>query len=105
MSNDSSIQKLELENERLRRELAEARDKHSQDRDAIRSLIANGQLLDEEVLRSRIAAGGPYLPQLLEIEREMAQFERGFREILLNPIPLRPALEDADRLLGEDHGH
>jgi len=104
-SQGASVHELELENARLRTELAEARERHIRDSDAIRNLLTNGSLLDEEELQSRIAAGGPCLPQLLELQREMAKNEEAFREIIANPVPLRAALNDAERRLGADHAH
>lgn len=97
--NGDSASELERENARLRSELVAAREREFHDRDAIRSLLSNGQLLDIEDVRSRIADGGPYLPHWIELEREMAESEQVVREIMANPIPFRSVLEHAEQLL------
>lgn len=95
---------LEQENARLRHELAAVRQRHVQDRDAIRSLLAGGRLLDIEDVRARIAAGDPHLQQLLDLEREMAEAERSCRDAMNDRIPLLSILERAERMAGADHG-
>ncbi len=97
--NGSSTNDLERENAKLRSELSAARAREFHQRDAIRSLLTNGQLLDIDDVRAKIAAGGPNLQHWIEFEREIAEAEEEFREIMANPVPLRPVLEDAERLL------
>ncbi|HEY3789402.1 MAG TPA: hypothetical protein VGL71_11135 [Urbifossiella sp.] len=97
--NGHSLTDLERENAILRSELAAAREREFHQRDTIRSLLSNGQLLDIEDVRARIAAGGPHLPQWIELEREMAESERIYREIKANPIPFRSVLEHGEQLL------
>ena len=95
----TSTNDLERENAKLRSELSAARVREFHQRDAIRSLLTNGQLLDIDDVRAKIAAGGPNLPYWIEFGREIVEAEEEFREIMANPVPLRPVLEDAERLL------
>ena len=55
--NGPSTNDLERENVRLRSELSAARAREFHQRDAIRSLLTNGQLLDIEDVRAKIEAG------------------------------------------------
>jgi hypothetical protein len=98
------MNELERENARLRSELNDVRQKRFEDRDAIRSLLSNGQLLDIADVRARIAAGDPHLPQLLELEREMAEAERSSREAMSDRIPFHTVIEHAERLNGAVNG-
>ena len=95
------MNELERENARLKSELSAARWQREQDRDAIRTLLSNGKLLDIEDVRAKIAAGGPCLPHLIELEHEMAEDERYYREAMANPIPLRDVLAEMEAMLGE----
>ena len=97
--NGSSTNDLERENAKLRSELSAARAREFHQRDAIRSLLTNGQLLDIEDVRAKIAAGGPNLQHWVDFEREIAEFEQICLETMANPIPFRTVLEDAERLL------
>ena len=98
-TNGIPTHELERENASLRSELSAARVREFHQRDAIRSLLTNGQLLDIDDVRAKIAAGGPNLPYWIEFGREMAEFEQICQETIANPIPFRSILEHAEQLL------
>ena len=100
-SNGSAVQELQRENALLKRELAKARTKHILDRDAIGLLLAGGKPLSLEDVQERISAGGPYLEQLIEIEKEMKEEERVLIDTMANPVSFNVVIEDLERLLGE----
>jgi hypothetical protein len=102
-TNGKSVQDLEQENARLRRELSEAKYRRMLDRDAICMLLGNGKPISLEDVQGRIAAGSPFQEQLIELEKVMKEQEQVLMDMMANPVPFQVVLDDLERLRGEGH--